>query len=94
MRLIGTPVDLDAELFTEAIVVKYAAVLRTELMNHFGDLHVIAAVLGNLHQLALLEPFQSLQAVGGFLRAESGGCDRVEFKAVREDFLQIHHQVE
>ena len=63
MRLIGAPVDLDAELFTEAVIIKYAAVLRTELMNHFGDLHVVAAVLGNLHQLALLEPFQSLQAV-------------------------------
>ena len=94
VRLIGAPVDLDAELFTEAVVVKHAAVLRAELMDHLGDLHVVAAVLGDLHQLALLEPLQSLQAVGGFLRAERGGGDRVELEAVREDSLQIHHQVE
>jgi hypothetical protein len=42
--------------------------LRTELIDELGDLHVEAAVLGDLQHLALLEPLQRLQALVVLLR--------------------------
>ena len=41
-------------------------------MHELGDLHVVAAVFGDLEELAFFEPSEGLESLGGFFHAEAG----------------------
>jgi len=45
------------------------------LVDQLRDLHVVAAILSNFQHLPLPEPFNCLQAFGGFLDSQGGGGD-------------------
>ncbi|HMO65998.1 MAG TPA: acyl-CoA dehydrogenase family protein, partial [Verrucomicrobiota bacterium] len=62
--------------------------LPAELMHQPRELHVVAAVLGDLRQPAFAEPPDRLQAVGRLLRAEGGRGHGVERRPEAEAFRQ------
>ena len=53
-------------------------VAQAVFMDHFGELYVVAAVFGDVHQPALFEPPDGLHALGGFFHTERRGGDGVK----------------
>ena len=49
-------------------------------MHEFGDLHVIATILRDLHHLALLVPLDRLQTLGRFLDSQRRRRNRVRYR--------------
>ena len=62
-------------------------------VDELGDFHVVAAILRNFRESAVLEPADGLQPFRRFLDAESRRRDRVERKPVVQFVLQFHHHV-
>jgi len=68
--------------------------MRAVFVDEFGDLHVVAAILGDLRELAFLEPADRLQTFRRFFHAERRGRDRVEREAMVQRVLQFDEHVE
>jgi hypothetical protein len=88
------PLHRDSEFFAEAVVVMEFAVGDAVFVDHFGELDVEAAVFGDLHELALAEPFDGLETFRRFFETEGGGGDGVQGKTVLESVLQFHEHVQ
>jgi hypothetical protein len=50
----------------------------SEFVDEAGDLHIVAAILGDLMELAFIEPADGLQSLGGFFHAKRGGGDGIQ----------------
>ena len=92
MRLL--PIHLHLLLATVAVVVFHEAVLHAKLVHTFGDLHIVAAVFGDLGHLTLLPPFERIEAVGSLAHAERGRGDGIELDAMAERLFEIDEKVE
>ena len=66
----------------EAVEVFHETVVGTVLVDQLGDFDVIAAVLGDLDELALAPPLDGVETLGGLAGAEAGGGDGLELRAV------------
>ena len=70
-------------------------------MDHFGDLDIVAAILGDFHHrfwaasaFVFLPPFEGIESVGGFSGAERCRGNGVEFETVAEHFFDFDEHVE
>src|SRR5262245_49785557 len=77
------------QLLLETIVVMQLAVVTAEFMDQLGEFHVVTTVLGNIQQVALAKPFDSLHVFGRFLHAKGGDRDGIERKPVLQLVLQV-----
>src|SRR4051812_49009683 len=62
-----SPLDRDGKLVAKAVFIEKLLIESAVLVNQPCNLHVIAAVLRNIEQLALPEPANSLQTLRRFL---------------------------
>src|ERR1019366_2053906 len=83
------PLYRDRHLLSEAVMVMKLVVLNAEFVHQAGDLHIVAAIFGDIEQLAFLKPLNGLQALGGLFHADRRGGDGVEGKPVLQLVLQL-----
>jgi len=94
MTKAALPIHRDGEFFSEAIVVVELVVLHAIFVDHAGDFDVVAAILGDVEQLAFLEPLDGLQPFGGLFHAKGRGGYRIETEPVLQLGVQIDEHVQ
>ena len=68
--------------------------LGSIFMNQARDFYVVAAIFGNFHQLAFLEPIDGLQTFGSFLDTEGGSGNSIQRKPVLQLILDLVQHVQ
>ena len=88
------PINWHGEFFTKTINIMKLAIEGAVFVDQARELHVIAAIFGDVEQLTFAEPLNGLEAFGGFLDAERGGGDGLEGEAMLEAILKFDEHVE